>query len=68
VVGAAEQQLRQLMHTSVTVHHGATSSWPSGSARLCPFLDEPQVFFCNTGAEASRVAVKLARRTTGRPG
>jgi 4-aminobutyrate aminotransferase len=68
VVAAAEQQLRQLMHTSVTVHHRRNVELAERLAQLCPFLDEPQVFFCNTGAEAVEGAIKLARRTIGRPG
>src|SRR5262249_49760754 len=35
---------------------------------LCPFLSDPQVFFCNTNAETVDGAMKLARRATGRPG
>ena len=37
-------------------------------AGLAPFLDHPKVFLCNSGAEAVDGAIKLARRTTGRPG
>ena len=46
----------------------AAWSWPSASGGLCPFLDDPQVFLCNTGAEAVEGAIKLARRVTARPG
>jgi len=62
VVAAAEQQLRRLMHTSVTVHQQRNVELAERLAQLCPFLDEPQVFFCNTGAEAVEGAMKLARR------
>jgi 4-aminobutyrate aminotransferase len=68
VVAAAEAQLRQLMHTSITVHHQRNVELAERLGALCPFLDEPQVFFCNTGAEAVEGAIKLARRATGRPG
>jgi 4-aminobutyrate aminotransferase len=68
VVAAAEQQLRQLMHTSVTVHQQPNVRLAERLGALCPFIDEPQVFFCNTGAEAVDGAIKLARRTTARPG
>jgi len=37
-------------------------------ARLAPFLAEPRAFLCNSGAEAVDGAIKLARRTSGRPG
>jgi 4-aminobutyrate aminotransferase len=33
-----------------------------------PCFDHPQVFFCNSGAEAVDGAIKLARMVTGRPG
>jgi 4-aminobutyrate aminotransferase len=68
VIAAAEAQLRRLVHTSVTVHHERNVELAERLGALCPFLDEPQVFFCNTGAEAVEGAIKLARRTTGRPG
>jgi 4-aminobutyrate aminotransferase len=68
VVAAAEAQLRRLMHTSVTVHHQGNIELAERLGALCPFFTEPQVFFCNTGAEAVDGAMKLARRTTGRPG
>ena len=68
VVAAAEAQLRRLMHTSVTVHHQGNVELAERLGLLCPFFVEPQVFFCNTGAEAVDGAIKLARRTTGRPG
>jgi 4-aminobutyrate aminotransferase len=68
VIAAAEAQLRRLMHTSVTVHHQRNVELAERLAALCPFLDEPQVFLANTGAEAVEGAIKLARRTSGRPG
>jgi 4-aminobutyrate aminotransferase len=68
VVEAAETQLRTLMHTSITVHHRGNVELAERLGELCPFIAEPQVFFCNTGAEAVDGAVKLARRVTGRPG
>jgi 4-aminobutyrate aminotransferase len=68
VVAAAEAQLHQLVHTSVTVHHERNIELAERLAALCPYLHDAQVFFCNTGAEAVDGAVKLARRITGRPG
>jgi 4-aminobutyrate aminotransferase len=68
VVAAAEAQLRRLMHTSVTVHHQPNIELAERIGALCPFFTDPQVFFCNTGAEAVDGAIKLARRVTGRPG
>jgi 4-aminobutyrate aminotransferase len=68
VVAAAEAQLHRLMHTSVTVHHQRNVELAERLAALCPFVEDPQVFFCNTGAEAVEGAIKLARRVSGRPG
>jgi len=68
VVAAAERQLRTLMHTSVVTHQQRNVELAERLARFTPFFAEPQVFFCNTGAEAVDGAVKLARKVTHRPG
>jgi 4-aminobutyrate aminotransferase len=68
VVAAIETQARTLLHTSVVTRHQRQIELGERLAGLCPFLDDPQVFFCNTGAEAVDGALKLGRRTTGRPG
>ena len=68
VVDAVADQARTLLHTSVVVHHVRNVELAERIAALCPFLEEPQVFFCNSGAEAVDGALKLARRATGRPG
>jgi 4-aminobutyrate aminotransferase len=67
VVEAVVDQARALLHTSVVVHHRRNVELAERLGALCPFLDEPQVFFCNSGAEAVDGALKLARRTTRRP-
>ena len=59
------RQVRTLMHTSVVTHHRRSVELAERLGGLCPFLDDPQVFFCNTGAEAVDGAIKLARRVTG---
>jgi 4-aminobutyrate aminotransferase len=68
VVEAIVAQAQSLIHTSVVVHHPRNIELAERIGGLCPFFDEPQAFFCNSGAEAVDGAVKLARRTTGRPG
>jgi 4-aminobutyrate aminotransferase len=68
VVAAITEQARTLLHTSVVVHHRRNIELAERIGGLCPFLDQPQVFLCNSGAEAVDGAVKLARRATGRPG
>jgi 4-aminobutyrate aminotransferase len=68
VTAAIAQQAATLVHTSVVVHHTQNVALAERIAGLCPFLDEPQVFFCNSGAEAVDGALKLARKLTGRPG
>src|SRR3546814_3064108 len=57
-----------LLHTSVVLRNQPYIEAAEAIAGLAPFLDHPQVFFCNSGAEAVDGAIKLARRTTGRPG
>jgi 4-aminobutyrate aminotransferase len=68
VVEAIVEQARALVHTSVVVHHRRNVELAERLGGLCPFLDEPQLFFCNSGAEAVDGALKLARKATGRPG
>jgi 4-aminobutyrate aminotransferase len=68
VVDAVVEQARTLLHTSVVVHGTRNVELAERIGALCPFLDDPQVFFCNSGAEAVDGALKLARKATGRPG
>ena len=68
VVAAIHAQVDALLHTSVVLKHQPYIRACEAIARLAPFLAEPKVFLCNSGAEAVDGAIKLARRTTGRPG
>jgi 4-aminobutyrate aminotransferase len=68
VVAAIEAQARSLIHTSVVTRHPRQIELAERLGALCPFLDRPQVFFCNSGAEAIDGALKLSRRVTRRPG
>ena len=68
VVAAVHEQVDRLLHTSVVLKHQPYIEAAEAIAGLAPFLDRPQVFLCNTGAEAVDGAIKLARRATGRPG
>ena len=68
VVAAIAAQAGTLVHTSVTAHHTRSVELAERLRALVPFLEDPQVFFCNTGAEAVDGTLKLARRVTGKPG
>ncbi|HVL81674.1 MAG TPA: aminotransferase class III-fold pyridoxal phosphate-dependent enzyme [Actinomycetota bacterium] len=68
VVAAVERQVRTLVHTSVVARHAPGIECAERLIARTPFIDDPRIFFCNTGAEAVEGAIKLARRTTGRPG
>lgn len=68
VVAAVQAQAATLVHTSVTTHHTLVIELAERLRALVPYLEDPQVFFCNTGAEAVDGTLKLARRATGRPG
>jgi 4-aminobutyrate aminotransferase len=68
VVAAIEAQARTLLHTSVVTHNQPTVLLAERLRGLVPYIDDAQVFFCNSGAEAVDGALKLARRVTGRAG
>jgi 4-aminobutyrate aminotransferase len=68
VIDAIHRQAERLLHTSVVLKHQPYIQAAEAIARLAPFLDHPKVFLCNSGAEAVDGAIKLARRTTGKPG
>ncbi|HUR49135.1 MAG TPA: aminotransferase class III-fold pyridoxal phosphate-dependent enzyme [Acidimicrobiales bacterium] len=68
VVAAIQEQAARLIHTSVVTHHEPSVVLAERLRALTPFLDEPQVFFSNSGAEAVDGAIKLGRRVTGRRG
>jgi 4-aminobutyrate aminotransferase len=68
VVAAIHAQVDRLLHTSVVLKHQPYIAAAEAIAALAPFLDRPQVFLCNSGAEAVDGAIKLARLATGKPG
>ena len=68
VVAAIHAQVDRLHHTSVVLKHQPYIEAAEAIGRLTPFLDRPQVFFCNSGAEAVDGVLKLARRAVGRAG
>ena len=68
VVAAIETQARTLLHTSVVTHNEPTVLLAERLRGLVPFIDDAQVFFCNSGAEAVDGVLKLVRRVTSRAG
>lgn len=68
VVAAIHAQVDRLLHTSVVLKHQPYIEAAEAIAGLAPFLDDPQVFLCNSGAEAVDGSLKLARWATGKPG
>ena len=68
VVEAIREQAGRLIHTSVVTHNQPGIALAERLGRLTPFIESPQVFFSNSGAEAVDGAIKLARRVTGRRG
>jgi 4-aminobutyrate aminotransferase len=65
VVAAVHAQVDKLWHTSVTAIHPMMVEAAAALVSIAPEgLD--QVFFNNSGAEATETAIKLARRATGR--
>jgi 4-aminobutyrate aminotransferase len=68
VTAAIHAQVDRLVHTSVVLKHQPYIEACEAIAGLAPYLDAPKVFLCNSGAEAVDGVIKLARRTTGKPG
>ena len=68
VVAAIREQAGRLIHTSVVMHHEPSVVLAERLGTLTPFIEAPQVFFSNSGAEAVDGSIKLARRVTGRRG
>lgn len=67
VVEAVQRQAESLIHTSVVTHNQLNIELAERLGKLTSFA-EPQIFFCNSGAEAVDGSLKLARRVTGRSG
>jgi 4-aminobutyrate aminotransferase len=68
VVEAVQQQAAKLMHVSVVTHHERNIELAERIAALVPYVEEPKVFFSNTGAEVIDGVMKLARKVTHKPG
>lgn len=68
VVTAIQHQASQLIHTSVVTHNVLNVELAEKIGELTPWFEEPQIFFCNSGAEAVDGSLKLARRVTGQSG
>ncbi len=64
-VAACHAQLQRLVSTSNAYRTGPQQALAARMARLYPIPDA-RVFFCNTGAESTEAALKLALRATGR--
>lgn len=68
VVAAVREQAGRLLHGLGDVHaHPLRVELAARLARLAP-VDDPQVFFSISGAEAVEIALKTALAATGRPG
>jgi 4-aminobutyrate aminotransferase len=65
VVTAAQAQLQQVTHLSITAYHDAPLALAEQLVTVTPPGLE-MVFFGNSGTEAVEGALKLARRVTGR--
>src|SRR5262245_57381979 len=68
VVAAVREQAGRLLHALGDVHaHPLRVELARRLVRLAP-VDEPQIFFAVSGAEAVEIALKTALAATGRPG
>lgn len=68
VVKAIQEQAGKLLNTSVVTHNTLNIQLAERLGELCPFFEEPQIFFCNSGGEAVDGSLKLTRRVTGQSG
>lgn len=68
IVDAIKLQASTLIHTSVTTHHRMNIRLAEELGKCTPFFEDPQVFFCNSGAEAVDGVMKLARIVTKKEG
>lgn len=68
VVEEIQRQAGRLLNTSVVTHNTLNIQLAERLGEMCPFFEEPQVFFTNSGAEAVDGSLKLARRVTGQSG
>ncbi len=66
VVAAVQEQVAELMHTSITVRHPQYIQLAEKLAQVSPG-NLNSVFLANSGSEAIEGAIKLARYVTGRP-
>jgi 4-aminobutyrate aminotransferase-like enzyme len=68
VVAAVRRQAGRLLHGLGDVHaHPQRVELAARLVRLAP-VDDPQVFFATSGAEAVEIALETALAATGRPG
>jgi acetylornithine/succinyldiaminopimelate/putrescine aminotransferase len=66
VVRAVQEQAERLLFYSSAVYNGTRACASVGLAGKAP-VQGSRVFHCCSGAEANEVALKIARKTTGRP-
>jgi acetylornithine/N-succinyldiaminopimelate aminotransferase len=66
VTAALKKQLDDLLFYSNAVYSPVRARASAALANLAP-TGLGKVFFCNSGTEANETALKLARKTTGRP-
>src|SRR5437016_7829978 len=68
VVGAITAQVDRLIHFSFAdFFYPSYVRMAERLAELAPGREPKQVYFCNSGAEATEAAIKLARHATRRP-
>lgn len=66
VLEAEIAQMRQVQHVTTLYYHDAPIRAAEALAAVMPDMDEPQLFFTNSGTEATEFAIHLAKLHTGR--